>query len=55
MAHRIKQVFLRSAMGIVAGDTGFRPWRDPLMGFDKTGCLLIMALGAEFADRDNGQ
>lgn len=50
MAHGIKQVLLRTAMRIVAGDTRFRPGLDPLMGFTKTGGLLVMALGAKLAD-----
>lgn len=54
MAHGIKQVFLRSTVGIMAGDTGYRPWCNPLMGFGKASCFLIVALGAELVERRNG-
>jgi hypothetical protein len=49
MAHGVKQILFRPAMGIMAGDARFRPRLDPLMGFEKTSCLLLMALGAELA------
>lgn len=50
MAHGIKQVLLRPAMGIMAGNARFRPWRNSMMCFGKTSRFLIMALGAELTE-----
>jgi len=47
MAYRIKQIFLRSAMGIMTGDARFRPRPDPLMGVGKICGILFVAFGAE--------
>ena len=55
MTHWIKQVLLRSAVGVVAGNARFRPRLYPLMGIDKTFGVLLMALGAELTARLPGQ
>ena len=47
MAYRIKQIFLRSAMGIMTGDARFRSRPDPLMGVGKICTILFVAFGAE--------
>ena len=47
MAHGIKQILFRSAMGVMTGDARFRPRPDPLMGVDKAFGILFVALGAE--------
>jgi hypothetical protein len=49
MTHRVKQVFFRSAMGIMTGDARFRPRLDPLVGIDKASGVLFVALGAELS------
>jgi len=55
MFHRIKQVLLRSTMGIMAGNTRSRTGLDPVMGIDKACLILVVTFSTEFRDRLLGQ
>jgi len=55
MLYLIQQVLLRSAMGVVAGNTRSGAGLDPVMGVDKACFFLIVTFGAELSDRFIGQ
>jgi hypothetical protein len=54
MAHRIKQIFLRPAMGIMAGDTGIRARQNTPMGHHKLWCSCVMTTGAQITHPGDG-
>lgn len=54
MTYRVKQVLFRTAMRVMAGNTGIRPRFDPVMGIDKIRRLRVVALRANFAAGDQG-
>jgi len=55
MPHGIKQVLLRSTMGIMAGNAGVRPWPDPLMGVAERRVVQVVTIGTDLAGRFPGQ
>lgn len=50
MAHRIQQILFRSAMRVMTGNTGSRPWFFAIVGRGKLGGILIVTLRTERAD-----
>jgi hypothetical protein len=55
VAHRIEQVLLRPAMGIMAGDAGCGTRFQPLVNIEKACASLFVTLGAELIDGSRGQ
>lgn len=55
MAHRIEQIFLRSAMRVMASNARFRRWFYSLVGIDKVFGVLLVTFGAELTARRPGQ
>ena len=51
VTYRIKKVFFRASVGVMAGDAGIGPWFDLFVGIEKTRIGLIVAICAE---RGNG-
>lgn len=55
MTHRVEQIFLRPAMGIMAGDARRRSRFEALVGLVETRRILVVTVGTELGDRCHGQ